>query len=562
MAKQASIVSEYPDYYHEVFNFRKQGVQVEPIDEICQKFVPSKDEMNAVYNTPLARLLSKKQLPFAVKVTRSLDVPGKNKYGINLKAGGMLMLHFIVRPKRVFATDPKREGVALPIHAEQLYEVLPTEPAHDDKMFQGTAEVMKTNPLPMRLRIIDAIYSNVPEEAQEKGEIIEVSHVEKRDGVKVLVGRSTLTKQNFAFPEHMQKSTYSAMISENHLTLSAIIRKFKLPLRVRKVGEKKSVYLLNEVRKEAQVICTDPQDNHVFAMALTCPVHVDCVDKQGGEAIVKATVPQLYPLLNLTWGLMEIGRAPLPLQQQQTPQPLLGVLCHWLNSRDGSELVSMIPGNFSETKTSQSLSLERKKKELERKLTPRPPLPPKGTTVKTSISPTVPPKPLEKKPMPGKNSMRHEAFPPRPSSQLNTEMEKKQKEIENLKKENQELIVSLNKQQEENKALQSNISELLEEICRLKKEDYVVPVDVHTRPDSQYEEVQTQWNFANESVEEVSKFLDRIGLSAYAEKFRKENVDGALLCDLVADGEEIFVTELKMKRLHARKLIVEIKKKM
>lgn len=548
MADQTSTAFNFPNYYQEVVKFRKHGYQVDPENKICLKFVPTKDELSAVYNTPLTNLLSKKQLPFAVKVKENFSV-GKKQGGINLKDGSMLMMHFIVRPERVFAENPKHEDVVLPIHAQQLYEVLPMDSVHDGKVFYGTAEVINSNPLPKRLRIVDAIYSDAPGEAQEEGEIIEVSHVEKRGSEKVLVGRSSLTKQSFSFSEQMKESTYSAMITEEHISLSTIVRKFKLPLRVRKVGEKKSVFILNEVRKDAQVICTDPHNNEVFTLALTCPLRLDYIDNQGVEAIVKATIPQLYPILNWTWDLSEIGRTPLPLQQRQTPQPLLGVLCHWLNSKDGLELVSMITDSSSETKNAEILSLKKRIRELGKQLSqqPRPPIPPRAPSIKN------------------RDAMTYEHVLPTPAPrqppQMNVELEKRQQEIAKLKKEKQDLIVSLNKQQVENKTQQSKISQLLEEISRLKKGNYLIQVDVHSASNPPYE-VPSQRKFSDESVTNILKFLDGIGLSGYSETFGKEQVDGALLCDLVTDGEEIFINELKMKRLHARKLIVEIKRRL
>lgn len=125
----------------------------------------------------------------------------------------------------------------------------------------------------------------------------------------------------------------------------------------------------------------------------------------------------------------------------------------------------------------------------------------------------------------------------------------------------QDLIVNLSKHQIENKAQQSKISELMQEISRLKKGNYLVQVDVHSASNPQYE-VPSQRKFSDESVTAILKFLDGIGLSAYSETFSKEQVDGALLCDLVTDGEDIFMSELKMKRLHARKLIIEIKRRL
>lgn len=52
-------------------------------------------------------------------------------------------------------------------------------------MFKSTAEVMQSNPLPKRLMIINAEYSDIPQEAQESGEVIDVSHVERHGQLRV-----------------------------------------------------------------------------------------------------------------------------------------------------------------------------------------------------------------------------------------------------------------------------------------------------------------------------------------------------------------------------------------
>lgn len=76
------------------------------------------------------------------------------------------------------------------------------ESAHDDKLFYGTAEVIESNPLPKRLRIVDAMYSDVPEEAQETGEILQVSHVEKHGNIKVCC-----TYRAYCFKANLKRNT-------------------------------------------------------------------------------------------------------------------------------------------------------------------------------------------------------------------------------------------------------------------------------------------------------------------------------------------------------------------
>lgn len=57
---------------------------------------------------------------------------------------------------------------------------LTSDPVYDDKEFEGTKALINSNPLPKRVRIKEAHYSDHPGEAQEVGDIIEIDRIEKR----------------------------------------------------------------------------------------------------------------------------------------------------------------------------------------------------------------------------------------------------------------------------------------------------------------------------------------------------------------------------------------------
>lgn len=53
-------------------------------------------------------------------------------------------------------------------------------PEYDDKVFQGTKAAIEARPLPNRLRILEAHYSTLPEQSQAVGDVLEISHIERR----------------------------------------------------------------------------------------------------------------------------------------------------------------------------------------------------------------------------------------------------------------------------------------------------------------------------------------------------------------------------------------------
>ncbi|XP_071816112.1 uncharacterized protein [Apostichopus japonicus] len=230
--------STEPEYYSEILQHRDTRLIGQmKVRKVDLKFVPTGEELNAVYHTPLTEVLSKRQLPFFVRLKEELTLDERRDTKV-VRRGRTLTLHFIIRPKKVFATDKDGKEIVLPLYARQLYDVLPREPHHDDKVFQGTAEVIQSKPLPKRLRILAAVSSGHPDESQEAGEIIDVSHIERRGQLKVLVGKSTITRKQFAFSEKMTTSSYTTMISKQPLHLSEIMKKYDLPLRVRKTEDK------------------------------------------------------------------------------------------------------------------------------------------------------------------------------------------------------------------------------------------------------------------------------------------------------------------------------------
>lgn len=54
------------------------------------------------------------------------------------------------------------------------------DPIHDDRLYPTTRDLINAKPLPLRVRIEEAHFSDHPGEAQEVGDIIEIKGVEKR----------------------------------------------------------------------------------------------------------------------------------------------------------------------------------------------------------------------------------------------------------------------------------------------------------------------------------------------------------------------------------------------
>lgn len=60
------------------------------------------------------------------------------------------------------------------------------------------------------------------------------------------------------------------------------------------------------------------------------------------------------------------------------------------------------------------------------------------------------------------------------------------------------------------------------------------------------------------SVDDVIKLLKELKLDAYCDRFKREDVNGALLLELDFD---MLYQDLKMSRLHAKKLLIELKRR-
>lgn len=87
---------------------------------ICFKLdaVESDDEEKWTYLTPLRALVTSHTLPMTARV--GCTFPDEIT-----EEGDLLVLHFIVKRKRVLAMYSDGTDVVLPIHASQLYDILP-----------------------------------------------------------------------------------------------------------------------------------------------------------------------------------------------------------------------------------------------------------------------------------------------------------------------------------------------------------------------------------------------------------------------------------------------------
>lgn len=125
--RDSNVHSNEPDYYKAIVDYRDAPLHV-PVkaNSFDLKFVPKGNEMNAIYHTTLTEILSRRELPFNVKLNEDLVLTLDETKGTRIaRRGRIITLHVIIRPKKVYATDEAGNKLVLPVYARQLYDVLP-----------------------------------------------------------------------------------------------------------------------------------------------------------------------------------------------------------------------------------------------------------------------------------------------------------------------------------------------------------------------------------------------------------------------------------------------------
>ncbi|KAJ8047880.1 hypothetical protein HOLleu_07004 [Holothuria leucospilota] len=316
---------------------------------ICLKFQPNAAD-RGIPDTDIVRILSENDLPVTVRMLETFHSP---RSGLSLQKGTLLTLHFIRRPVRLYATDGKDNEFYLPLCARQLYQVLPMNLLHDEKEYEGTSALIEENPLPRRVRIVEAHFSDHPGEAQEVGDIIEIDRIEKRPvpidsdnpPQKCIIGRCNGVP--ISFSESMDCATYSTMPSEDFLSLSEIVEKFPLPLRVRKADHPEFLMVLVRKDIEHHVVATASNTRQILSIPVMWEGKVEILGNQNLDKLFRSLLPPIYPLVNTTWGLKEPGRCDLQLNMREVAQPLVEILEDWPRSKEGQDFVLKTNKHFT-----------------------------------------------------------------------------------------------------------------------------------------------------------------------------------------------------------------------
>ncbi|XP_071816095.1 uncharacterized protein [Apostichopus japonicus] len=553
----------------------------------CLLFTPPEDEVG-FYRTDIAKLLIDHKLPLWVKVTADDVMKGCST---TIMQGTLLCLHFIHRPVRVYTTDKYNNDYYMPLCAQQLYEVLPTNPIHDDRLYPTTRDLINAKPLPLRVRIEEAHFSDHPGEAQEVGDIIEIKGVEKRPvpydsenpPQKCIIG--TCNNVPIAFSDSMDCASYSTMPSVDFMSLSEVVNKFPLPLRIRRADKPDHVLILHRMDEEYHVIATSDKFDHVFSIPISWEGKIEEVDKATSSFHFPSLLPPLYPLVNTTWDVKEPGRRDLQSSMQLVAQPPEGILDSWSRTKEGQDFVLRATKTTVDSYKLRVEELMEEKTRLNNELrlyrTSKPPAPPP----RELPTPILPPKPgsfRSPPPSPGNDDDDCEYEEPmhttnkgkshRPSStqleelkHLVQERERKvtvlQDKVQHLKKENKDL-------DNKNASLVEHIRRLQGDIDKLEAagDPTYDSLDANQYAYPSTGPIYSHAGGASAAIKGVKSFnedavaglLREMRLEAHVTKFKENSINGELLCDL--DEEDLY-GEIGMSRIQAKRLMLEVKKR-
>ncbi|XP_038060618.1 uncharacterized protein LOC119731519 [Patiria miniata] len=166
------------------------------------------------------------------------------------------------------------------------------------------------------------------------------------------------------------------------------------------------------------------------------------------------------------------------------------------------------------------------------------------------------------------------------TQELKNILQQKEKKIASLKEENEQLKEKCEKLEKEKREIRVSNFKNVDEINRLQAEidrmlarndgdmyDFLIPTErplptLPTSPgaviyNSPHDLLSEKVLMSRADIEGVSDILRQLNLGKYVEKFREEAVDGALLVTL---DDSVLKEDLGMTGLHARKLLLEVKK--
>ncbi|XP_030829020.1 uncharacterized protein LOC115918209 [Strongylocentrotus purpuratus] len=276
------------------------------------------------------------RLPICVKVRSDPEI--KNA---DCKGGDILMIHCTDKEQVVKALGPTGNTLYLPVHSNQLYQMLPLDPRLDGKEYRGTMELVKANPLPQVVRVLIGYCDETDEDdTKEQDDIITIEGVNKgRNDELYVVGKIMGEAQRIRGME--DEAVYTTQIISEHLSLSQVI-KHKLPVRVRTVStgspsRRRPTELelrLECLIKRERVIATRARDGAVLAFPFSTPLELDGITPHWNT--IPSLVMPLYPLVNTSMCMKGLSSVTLPYTAMKAvPQPKKAVFDEWLKSQEG-----------------------------------------------------------------------------------------------------------------------------------------------------------------------------------------------------------------------------------
>ncbi|KAJ8047881.1 hypothetical protein HOLleu_07005 [Holothuria leucospilota] len=528
--------------------------------EVCLQFQPDPGAME-LFDTDIARILLDNDLPVTVIVQETFHSP---RSFLTVDKGVLLTLHLIRRPTRVYATDSNDNDYYLPLCARQLYQVLPMNPVHDDKEFEGTKALINTNLLPKRVRIKEAHYSDHPGEAQEVGDIIEIDRIEKRPvpvdsdnpPQKCIIG--TCNGVPLAFSESMVSATYSAMPSIDFLTISEIVTKFSLPLRVRKADGPDFVMILHRKDIEYHVVATPANSRNVLSIPVSWQGKVELLQNINLDKLFRSLLPPLYPVVNTTWGLKEPGRCDLHPSMREVAQPLGEILDDWSRTKEGQAFVLKACENIVQShklRIEELLEEKQRLRNLEQMYADRYERTPPVPSRRGDQPPPRPPRTISSNDnSPTKVSNLHSE-----EEELKAVLQAKEQVLQNIRR-------NLKDVTDENRSLKDRNSSLLQYESELQRQtdgfQMYASLDLGyvsvTDKDSFYSTgAEERKHFNSYNIDDVVILLREMKLEKYEDIFRENMIDGLLLANLTQNE---LCDEIGMSRIQAKRILLQVKK--
>ncbi|XP_035676495.1 uncharacterized protein LOC118415783 [Branchiostoma floridae] len=384
--------------------------------------------------------LPRDSLPTVVKLEEDFLPVGSGEYqtmgsGVELRKGEILTVHFVREVTKIHTQDQETGAeFYIPLHCQQLFERLPRDPRHDDKLFLGAGPLFECDPLPEIVRSIDNFLSSDEYGTLEENDIVYIHGLDsKLDhwGKRVILGVNQDGRE-VHIHEH-ECSCYMVSIPywrPEHMTE---ITKLDMPQRVRipakhytEVGKEKVLKLLELQEQEHYVVTKDGVRD-----VLSIPAHLDIrvsIMPMAYPGVLRG-LTSLQPCLNLTLNVRDVGLPPLPPEYDDVPLPLPDAMDSWRESWEGKQecedLSKKANDKLKEEMALMQNHIAQLKRDLENSVPIRPPEPLPRNQV--SLPPPRPPKP---------KSLRGDPIPPTSPTSPTTKSEKKglKKEVKTLLK--------------------------------------------------------------------------------------------------------------------------------